>query len=306
MRQTPEAIEQHRAERWCGRAARRDDVRVVRRLYRTPVVEWGYRRDEGALLEDVFHCLQALGVVALRERVEGTAMQREMVPGVQDLWRDGLKSLLGIERMPALPALLCSAAALMRVVGFQTQQVRRGVCQRGAAKQQRPRPEGPISAAALANHMVQLHLRDLEAWFNGTVRALAKAGVVGAKVTGMVDATELETTAADEGCGQVTRQRKITDKYGRMREIEVTIDGWKPIILIEARTKMPLAVPVGRSTRMQYARCERWSRTPGRIWRAVPGGTRGSLIGGFGMGLIGGGSTGLESPSCCPRKITWP
>ena len=97
---------------------------------------------------------------------------------------------------------------------------------------------------ALAKPGGQLHLRDLEAWFHGTRRALAQAGVFGAQVTGMVDATDLEPTAAYEGCGQVTRQRKITDTHGHVRELEVTVSGWKPIVLIDARTKIPLAVPV--------------------------------------------------------------
>jgi hypothetical protein len=97
---------------------------------------------------------------------------------------------------------------------------------------------------ALATHMVQLNLRDLEAWFNGTMRALAQAGVFGAQVTGIVDATDLETTAAYEGCGHVTRTRKITAKHGNVREIEVTVYGWKPMVLIDARTKIPLAVTV--------------------------------------------------------------
>ena len=38
--------------------------------------------------------------------------------------------------------------------------------------------------------------------------------------------------------------RKITDKHGKVREIEVTAYGWKPIVLIGARTKIPLAVTV--------------------------------------------------------------
>jgi hypothetical protein len=85
MRQTPEALEQNLAERLCWRAARRDDSRVARRLYRKQVVDGVYRLDEGALLDDFFHFLQALGVVDLMERVEGTAIQREMVPVVQYL-----------------------------------------------------------------------------------------------------------------------------------------------------------------------------------------------------------------------------
>ena len=244
MEQTLEAITQNLAERLCWQAARRDDTRVARRLYRKQVVDGVYRLDEGALLDDFFHFLRKLGVLDLMEGVQGKALQREMVPVMQYLLLYGLKTLFGIESMNALPALLFSDEALMQLVGFNAQQVRHGVCQRGAAKRQHPRTEGPICPDTLANNIVQLNLRDLAAWFNGTIRALAKAGIFGAKVTGIVDATDLETTAAYEGCGQVTRTRKITDKHGHVREIEVTVYGWKPIVLIDAMTKIPLAVKV--------------------------------------------------------------
>jgi Transposase DDE domain len=244
MEQTREAITQNLAERLCWQAARRDDGRVARRLYRKQMVDGVYRLDEGALLDDFFHFLRKLGVLDLMEGVQGRALQREMVPVVQYLLLYELKTLFGIESMNALPALLFSDEALMQLVGFNAQQVRHGVCQRGAAKRQHPRTQGPICPDTLANNVVQLNLRDLAAWFNGTIRALAKAGIFGAKVTGIVDATDLETTAAYEGCGQVTRTRKITDKHGHVREIEVTIYGWKPIVLIDAMTKIPLAVKV--------------------------------------------------------------
>ena len=165
-----------------------------------------------------------------------------MVPIVPDLWRDGLKTLCGMDRMPALPALRCSAAARRPVVGFKAQQGRHGVCPRGAATRQRPRPAGPRCPDTLANHSVQLHRRDLEAWYHGTMRALAAAGIFGAQGTGMVDATELATTAADEGRGPATRTRKVTDKQGRVHELEVAVYGWQPIGLSDARTKLPLAV----------------------------------------------------------------
>jgi Transposase DDE domain len=244
MGQTREAITQNLAERLCWQAAHRDDTRVARRLYRKQVVDGVYRLDEGALLDDFFHSLRQLGVLDLMDGVQGKALQREMVPVVQYLVLYGLKTLFGIESMNALPALLFSDEALMQLVGFNAQQVRHGVCQRGAAKRQQPRTEGPICPDTLANNIVQLNLRDLAAWFNGTIRALARAGIFGAKVTGIVDATDLETTAAYEGCGQVTRTRKITDKHGHVREIEVTVYGWKPIVLIDAMTKIPLAVKV--------------------------------------------------------------
>jgi hypothetical protein len=244
MRQTREEITTNAAERLCWQVARRDDSRVARRLYRKQVVDGVYRLDEGALLDDFFYFLQELGVIDWLGNVQGTAVQREMVPFVQYVLLYSLKTLFGIESMHALPVLLFSDEALMRLVGFNAQQVRHGMCQRGAAQRQGPRIEGPICPDALAENIVKLNVRDLEALFNSVIRTLARTGVLAAKITGIVDATDLETTPHYEGCGQVTRKRKITDKHGKVREIEVTVYGWKLIVLIDARTKIPLAAKV--------------------------------------------------------------
>jgi hypothetical protein len=244
MGQTREEIPQNLAERLCWQAARRDDTRVARQLYRKQVIDGVYRLDEGALLDDFFYFLQELGVITWLGDVQGTAVQREMVPFVQYLLLYSLKTLFGIESMNALPTLLFSDEALMRLVGFNAHQVRHGVCQRGAAQRQGPRSTGPICADALADNVVKLNARQLAALFNGVIQALAQAGVFAAKLTGIVDATDLETTAHYEGCGQVTRRRRITDKRGKVHEIEVTVYGWKLIVLIEARTKIPLATQV--------------------------------------------------------------
>jgi Transposase DDE domain len=196
------------------------------------------------LLDDFFYFLQQLGVVDWLGEVQGKAVQREMVPVVQYLLLYSLKTLFGIESMHALPALRFSDVALMRLVGFNAHQVRHGVCQRGAAQRHGPRSTGPICPDALADNIVKLNVRDLEALFNGVIRALARTGVFAAKVTGIVDATDLETTAQYEGCGQVTRTRKIADKHGQVHAIEVTVYGWTLLVLIEARTKIPLAAKV--------------------------------------------------------------
>ena len=244
MRQTHDEITQNLAERLCWEVARRDDLRIARRLYRKQEVDGVYRLDEGAVLDDFFHFLQSLGIMSLLKEVHGAAIQREMVPYVQYVLLYGLKTLLGIESMNALPSLLFSDEGLMQLVGFNAQQVREGVCQRGAAKRQGERTPGPISAETLANNIVKLNLQELEAIFNGAIRALGKARVFGTTVTGIVDATDLETTIRYEGCGRATRKRKVTDKHGKVHEIEVTVYGWKLIVLIDAHTKIPLAATV--------------------------------------------------------------
>jgi hypothetical protein len=60
------------------------------------------------LSDEFFDFLQALGIMELLEQAQGAAIQRVMVPGVQYVVLWGLKTLLGIESMNALPALLCS------------------------------------------------------------------------------------------------------------------------------------------------------------------------------------------------------
>jgi hypothetical protein len=52
MRQPHDEITQHVAERWCWEVARRDDVRIARRLSRTQAVDGVYRLDEGAVVDD--------------------------------------------------------------------------------------------------------------------------------------------------------------------------------------------------------------------------------------------------------------
>jgi hypothetical protein len=223
MGQTHTELTENLAERLCGEVARRDDVRIARRLYRTEVVDGVYRRDEGAWWDDVCHVLQGIGVMALLEKVHGTAIQRAMLPDVQYILLDGLKTLLGMKRMKALPALLCSDEALMPWVGFKAQQVRHGVCQRGAAKRQGAREPGPIGPETLAQPIVRLHLRELESVCHGALQALARAGVVEAQGPGLVDSTDLETTAHDTGCGQVTRQRRLEETRGPAHASEVTV-----------------------------------------------------------------------------------
>src|SRR5262245_21486250 len=102
MQQTNDEMTQNLAERLCWEVARRDDARLARRLYRKQLVEWVYRLDEGAVLDDFFHFLQSIGVMALLEEVHGAAIQREMLPFVQYVLLYGVKPRCGIRSINAL------------------------------------------------------------------------------------------------------------------------------------------------------------------------------------------------------------
>jgi hypothetical protein len=192
MRPSRDKSTQNLAERWCWEAARRDDSRVARRLWRQHLVDGGYRWMKGPCwMTSSTFWTRGAGWRCWRRSTARPSSGR-WPPCVQDVLLYGLKTPFGIEGMNALPALLFSDEARMPLVGFNAQQVRHGVCQRGATKQQRERLPGPICPDPLAQNIVKLNLRVLEAVFNGAIRALAKAGVFGLKVTGIADGTDLE------------------------------------------------------------------------------------------------------------------
>jgi hypothetical protein len=263
MRPTREAMTQQLAERLCWPVARRDDARVARRLYRQPVVAGVYPLDEGAWLDAFVSFLQELGGGDGLSDGQGTGMPRERVPVVQDLLLYSLKTLVGMERLHARPAGLCSAEALMRVGGFNAPPVRQGVCQRGAARRHGPRPTGPLGPDARADNVVKRNRRALETLCHSVIRALTRAQVCAAQVTGIVAATARDPTAPDDGCGRVTRQRQSLDTRGHVPASDVTGDGGKLIVWIEAPTQIPLAAK-GVASQAHETRSRRAVVTPAR------------------------------------------
>ena len=155
--------------------------------------------------------------------VDGTAIPRARLPVSPYRVGYGVQTRFGIGSLHALPPVLCSAEALMCLVGVKARPVRQGLCQRGATTR---------------------HVRALEAVFQGSLRAWANTGVCGAQGTGMAAGTDLETTERATGGGQVTRQGRMAETRGRGHERAVTVDGGTVRLLRAAVPTMPLAVQV--------------------------------------------------------------
>ena len=196
------------------------------------------------MLDEFGHFLDEIGVASRWQAWQGEGIKREMIDFFPYVLLYGMKTLFGMETMNALPDLWFSDEAAMRLAGFNAVQIRQGICQRSHEKRQGDKPPGPLCPDTLADNIVKLSLTAMEAFLNGVVQALATAGVFARQVTGILDGTDLETTARSEGCGQGTRKRTITDKRGKVREIEGTVYGWKWLVMIEGRTKLPLAAKV--------------------------------------------------------------
>jgi hypothetical protein len=130
-------------------------------------------------MDDGFHVPLAVGVLALLEHADGQPSRAQGSCSSKNVLRYRLKTLLLIESMHALPSCLCRDGEPMPWVGFKAQQVRHGVRPRGVPTWQDAPEAGPIGPDTPAQNIVTWHVRDLESVWNGAIRALAKAGVVG-------------------------------------------------------------------------------------------------------------------------------
>ena len=100
----------------------------------------------------------------------------------------------------------------------------------------------------VANHIVTITPRRIENFFNRCIQQLAKQGIFPKKIHASCDCTLYETTSKFKGCGSVTRKVKPKArsyrKSGELKEVSVTLYGWKVWAIYEIKTGMPLAIKI--------------------------------------------------------------
>ena len=129
------------------------------------------------MLDEFVHFLDEIGVASRWQALQGEGIKREMIDFFQYVLLYGMKTLFGIEAMNALPDLLFSDEAAMRLAGFNAVQIRQGICQRSHEKRQGTKPPGPLCQDTLADNIVKLSLTAMEAFLNGVIQDLATAGL---------------------------------------------------------------------------------------------------------------------------------
>jgi len=112
----------------------------------------------------------------------------------------------------------------------------------------RLRPKrGPLSPQCLGANICKLGVAQLAALFNGTVRLLVARGLFQGDLTVALDGSKVLTPASypGRGCLSVTRTATEAKTKRRVRIVE-TLFGWKVLVLIDVRTRLPLAMAVGK------------------------------------------------------------
>ena len=188
--------------------ATRDDEKILQAIEDDQPIDGIYSLNEEGLLDSFFSFLEEANIFSCIKEVSLEGYRRIMVPVVLLLLTYMTKLLIGIPSMNALPALLFSNTALMRIIGFNAHILENGSCRRGEhSRSPDKEPPTPFSAQTLANFVDRFSTAEVEDFFNSTIQALAAFGAFKETVDTIIDATQLETTENWVGCGVVTREK---------------------------------------------------------------------------------------------------
>lgn len=240
-KQTVKEIQENTLKKLSWQMALRDEERVAKGIYEKKEIDGIYGLDQSGLLDGFYEWLEEWGVIEKLKKIMAEGIQRVMVPFFQYVILYFLKTLFGVESIGSLPRLLFANRGAMKLAGFNAHQIEGGICNRGTHLRKKKEKTGPICDDTLARNIVKIGLRIIEKIFNEIIKLLARKGFFPKRITVIMDPTDIRTTAKWVGCGTVTRPKRIKNKYGKWEEVQITVWGWKLIVVFYAKLKIPLA-----------------------------------------------------------------
>jgi hypothetical protein len=247
---TRDQLQETLCDRLFWHTAERDDAKVADHLFHRREMDVVYAMDEATLFDSFFNYLQEIEVFPHLQHIDPQKQRRKNVPFFQIMLVFLMKVIGSIKAMDEISDLLLTDELLMSMCGFNAYQVKNGSCQRGVKLSKNPMPEirGSLCVDTVANHIVTITPGRIENLFNRCIQQLAKQGVFPKKIHAACDATLYETTSKFKGCGSVTRKVKVKArgyrKNGELKEVSVTLYGWKVWAIYETKTGIPLAIKI--------------------------------------------------------------
>lgn len=247
---TRDQLQETLCDRLFWHTAQRDDAKIADHLFHRHEMDVVYAMDEATLFDSFFNYLQEIEVFALLEHLDPKKQQRKNIPFMQLVLVFLMKVVGSIKTIDEISDLLLTDELLMSMCGFNAHQVKNGSCDRGTKLRKTPIPEirGSLCVDTVANHVVTITARRIENFFNRCIQQLAKQGVFPKKIHAACDATLYETTSKFKGCGCVTHKVKVKArgyrKVGELKEVSVTLYGWKVWAIYEIKTGIPLAIKI--------------------------------------------------------------
>lgn len=223
----------------------RDDVQVARTIAQHEEFDKVYGLDQAGLLDGFMGFLEDIGFLDYLYAQSPEHRQRVMVPATLILLSYMTKTLLGIEHMYSVPELLFTDPAVMQLLGFNAHWLEEGLCRRSHEKRTpgKDAPK-PCCAQMIANYLAGLTITQSLTLYQAAIRFLITSGFFPHELALVIDASDIETTPQCKGSGRAIREKKVTDKNGRVKTIEVVVHGFKVIAAFELLTQIPIGIVV--------------------------------------------------------------
>ena len=242
-REKRQARKQARAKRWQKRQRRRgigelrrNQQGIARKLLagEVPLVcatAWGF-------VEGLLSFMEVVGFWEVLD-MDGEGFERKLVSVCQLLATYELKVLLGIVSINQVEVKLFREVALLRLVGYTTQQLNEGICKRGYGDHK------PMHSSTLAEALARLTEQELDKLLQETVGRLVKRQVLWASNGHYaLDASDMETGAKFKGAGRRTTTERRRTRQGEWVEVLKTVYGLKLLIVYEVKLRLVVAAKV--------------------------------------------------------------
>lgn len=170
--------------------ARKNDAAILEALEKGEPVDHIQGLNEAGLLDPFFDFLEKAGIFDCIKKVSALSYRRVMIPIVLLLLTYMTKILIGIPSMNALPDVLFSNVAIMRLLGFNAYILENDLCRRGEKKRKDGCQPKPFSPQMLANFVERLMPEEVEAFFNNVIKALARFGIFPKEIIAILDGSD--------------------------------------------------------------------------------------------------------------------
>ena len=174
-------------------------------------------------------------------QVDGERFVRKMMAVSLLILTYEVKVLLGLSGMNCVGKTLFRDIALLKLIGYTSQQLQEGFCQRGYGDKQKP-----MHKNVLADTVEKLTAKELETILNRSIQRLAAKGVFRESQGHFaLDGSDLETTSLYQGVGMKTvTEKKWSRKEKKVVEIEKSVYGFKFLALYDVHLRLVVAVKV--------------------------------------------------------------
>jgi hypothetical protein len=189
--------------------------------------------------------LAFLGEIGFYEvlQIDGERFMRKMMSVSLLILTYEVKVLLGLSGMNCIGKTLFRDMALLKLIGYTSQQLQEGFCQRGYGDKQKP-----MHKNVLADTVEKLTVKELETILNRSIQRLAAQGLFGESQGHFaLDGSDLETTCRYQDVGMKTvTEKKWSRKEKKIVEIEKAVYGFKLLALYDVHLRLVVAVKVAQ------------------------------------------------------------